>query len=101
EHPTWLGAVSGTLRALRSFVGRLTTSTNRMQSEGGVDNAAFEERRNRDDRELESDDEHVARVNPPVTVGGLRTTHSLPAHLISASIDDEITYSEPDRNPMD
>ncbi|GMT03812.1 hypothetical protein PENTCL1PPCAC_25986 [Pristionchus entomophagus] len=102
------GPVSGTLRALRSFVGRLTTSSSRNQVgegagggeewTGGVDNAAFEERRSRDERELDSENEQRRAAVP---VGGLRTTHSLPAHLISASIDDQITYSEPDRNPMD
>ncbi|GMR33969.1 hypothetical protein PMAYCL1PPCAC_04164, partial [Pristionchus mayeri] len=99
------GAVSGTLRALRSFVGRLTTSSSRLQNAeeeltGGVDNAAFEERRSRDERELDSGHEPQRRATGQ-PVGGLRTTHSLPAHLISATIDDELTYSEPDRNPLD
>lgn len=35
------------------------------------------------------------------SISGLRTTHSLPAHLISATINDEIAYTEPNRNPMD
>ncbi|KAF8382082.1 hypothetical protein PRIPAC_71224 [Pristionchus pacificus] len=102
------GPVSGTLRALRSFVGRLTTSSSRLQTGDGsepewargVDNAAFEERRSRDEREVDSEHEQ-RRAESLQPGGGLRTTHSLPAHLISATINDEIAYTEPNRNPMD
>ncbi|GMT03837.1 hypothetical protein PENTCL1PPCAC_26011, partial [Pristionchus entomophagus] len=67
---------------------------------GGVDNAAFEERRSRYERELDSE-ERQCLSEKTHSIVGLCTTPSLPAHLISASIDEQITYSEPDRNPMD